>query len=153
ERATHQFVGTYFEEDGRGWVRVDGTIFFAPIYVGDPGAKGAKPDDKVVMEMVRFPSPGVDGEAVLTELLGPRGAPGVDTLSIIREFGLPDAFYTDAIEEARQTVHRFDETDRSGRTDFTQETIVTIDPPDAHDFDDAIHVREISGGKWQLGVH
>ena len=54
-------------------------------------AQGARPDDKVVFEMVRFPSPVHDGEGVIIEVLGPRGKPGVDTLSIIREFNLPDA--------------------------------------------------------------
>ena len=92
ERATRQFVGTYFERDGQGLVRVDGTVFSHSIYVGDPGAKGAKPDDKVVLEMIRFPTPEERGEGVLTEVLGPRGKPGVDTLSIIREFELPDPF-------------------------------------------------------------
>src|SRR5437899_2424948 len=85
ERATRQFVGTYFERDGQGLVRVDGTVFSHSIYVGDPGAKGAKPDDKVVLEMIRFPTPEERGEGVITEVLGPRGKPGVDTLSIIRE--------------------------------------------------------------------
>src|SRR5207244_12923608 len=85
ERATRQFVGTYFERDGDGYVRVDGTVFSHSIYVGDPGAKGAKPDDKVVIEMLRFPSPEERGEGVISELLGPRGKPGVDLLSIIRE--------------------------------------------------------------------
>ena len=153
ERATHQFVGTYFEESGRGYVRVDGTIFVDPIYVGDPGAKGATPGDKVVIEMVRFPSAGMPGEAVLTELLGPRGTPGVDTLSIIREFGLPDRFYDDALDEARESARKFDETDFRGRRDFTGETIVTIDPKDARDFDDAVHVHRLEGGGWQIGVH
>ena len=86
ERATRQFVGTYFERDGQGFVRVDGTVFSHSIYVGDPGAKGAKPDDKVVIEMLRFPTPEDRGEGVITEVLGPRGQPGVDTLSIIRAF-------------------------------------------------------------------
>src|SRR5207253_1252894 len=101
ERATRQFVGTYFEREGQGYVRVDGTVFSHSIYVGDPGAKGAKPEDKVVIEMLRFPSPEDRGEGVITEILGPRGKPGVDTLSIIREFGLPDKFPTEALEEAR----------------------------------------------------
>ncbi len=201
ERATHQFVGSYFEEAGHGWVRVDGTIFLQPISVGDPGAKRAKPGDKVVIEMVRFPASGMSGEAVLTELLGPRGAAGVDTLGIIREFGLPDKFHDDALEEARERAREFEaevgkfEQDACGvagvessspqpssthgatggsktrsqppdsplsthhslldtaRHDFTGETIITIDPTDARDFDDAVHVHRLDGGNWVLGVH
>ncbi len=70
-------------------MQIDGTLFTRPILLGDPGAKNAQPDDKVVFEMVRFPSHTHDGEGVITEVLGPRGTPGVDTLSIIREYNLP----------------------------------------------------------------
>src|SRR5436309_2538126 len=101
ERARRQFVGTYFERDGQGLVRVDGTVFSHSIYVGDPGAKGARHEDKVVFEMLRFPSQEDRGEGVIAEILGPHGQPGVDTLSIIREFDLPDRFPPDVLDEAR----------------------------------------------------
>ena len=83
------FVGTYFERDGVGLVRVDGNVFSHSVEVGDPGAKGARAGDKVVFEMVRFPTIEDRGEGVLTEVLGPNGQPGVDTLSVIRAYGLP----------------------------------------------------------------
>jgi len=102
DRATPQFVGNYFARQGQGLVRVDGTVFSHSIYVGDPGAKGARPDDKVVIEMLRFPGPEDRGEGVITEILGPRGKPGVDTLSIIRASGLPDQFPPPALEDARR---------------------------------------------------
>ncbi len=154
ERATRQFVGTYFERDGQGYVRVDGTVFSHSIYVGDPGAKGARPEDKVVLEMLRFPTPEDRGEGVLTEVLGPRGQPGVDTLSIIREFGLPDAFPEDVREEARQAAALFQEEDLDGREDFTSELVITIDPVDARDFDDAVSLKHDSRTKhWLLGVY
>lgn len=154
ERATHQFVGTYFEADGEGYVRVDGTTFNEPIYVGDPGAKGARENDKVVFEMIRFPAPAMRGEGVLTDVLGPRGEPGVDTLSIIRAFELPDEFPPDVLEEARGQADAFDENDLDGREDLTNETIITIDPVDARDFDDAISLTYDGHKKhWLLGVH
>src|SRR5947209_834215 len=102
ERATRQFVGTYHERGGEGLVRIDGGVFPHSIYVGDPGAKGAAPDDKVVVEMLRFPRLDERGEGVITEVLGPRGAPGVDTLSIIRAFDLPDEFPEDVLAAARE---------------------------------------------------
>ncbi len=101
-RASGLFVGTYFEDGGAGFVRVDGTTIHDPIYVGDPGAKGAKPGDKVAMEMVRYPTPYLEGEGVITEILGPRGQPGVDTLSIIRAFNIPDTFDDDVLDDARR---------------------------------------------------
>jgi ribonuclease R len=159
ERQTRQFVGTYFESDGSAFVQIDGKLFAQPIFVGDPGAKNARPDDKVFVEMIRFPSPLHDGEGVIIEVLGPQGQPGVDTLSIIREFNLPEEFAKDALDEARQEAARFDES-MADRLDLTGESIVTIDPVDARDFDDAISLEKLpdpaggnAGGHWRLGVH
>jgi ribonuclease R len=154
ERATRQFVGTYHEREGMGLVRVDGTVFSHSIYVGDPGAKGARSEDKVVFEMLRFPTLEDRGEGVITEILGPRGQPGVDTLSVIRTFSLPDRFPADVLEEARQAAAAFRETDLDGREDFTADTVITIDPADARDFDDAVSLVVDSRSKhWLLGVH
>ncbi|NLE37379.1 MAG: ribonuclease R [Pirellulaceae bacterium] len=152
-RQTHQFVGTYFESRGVGCVRVDGPMFAQPISVGDPGAKNVRDDDKVVIDMVRFPTEFREGEGVITEVLGPLGKPGVDTLSIIREFDLPDEFAEDALAQAHQQAESFDETIPADRKDLTGETIITIDPPDARDFDDAISLVRLDGGHWLLGVH
>jgi ribonuclease R len=154
ERATQQFVGRYFERDGQGLVRVDGTVFSRSVYVGDPGAKGAKAGDQVVIEMLRFPSPDERGEGVIIEVLGPRGEPGVDTLSIIRTFGIPDEFPKEVLAEAREIAKHFDENDLTDREDFTRECVITIDPVDAKDFDDAISLRrERKNGHWCLTVH
>jgi ribonuclease R len=153
ERATNRFVGVYFEQAGMGLVQVDGSIFTTPIYVGDPGAKGARADDKVLIEMVRFPSHVRDGEGVIVEVLGPRGEPGVDTMSIIYEFNLPGEFAEDALDEARKQAEKFDESVARGRRDVTDQTIVTIDPVDARDFDDAISLERTEKGHWLLGVH
>jgi ribonuclease R len=153
ERQTNQFVGTYYEHGGYGLVQIDGPLFARPIHVGDPGAAGVVPDDKVVVEMVRFPSPLRAGEGVITDVLGPRGKPGVDTLAIIHEFGLPGEFAEDALQEARDQVATFDETDLGDRYDATGETVLTIDPVDARDFDDAISLERLDNGHWRLGVH
>jgi ribonuclease R len=153
QRETHRFVGTYFEDRGVGYVQIDGKLFAEPISVGDPGAKNVQPDDKVVIEMVRFPTPLREGEGVIEEVLGPAGRPGVDTLSIIRQFGLPDAFAADALEEARQQADALTEDLPPERLDLSGETIVTIDPIDARDFDDAISLVQQDNGHWLLGVH
>lgn len=152
ERDTHRFVGVYDQREGSGYVRIDGKIFAEPISVGDAGAKGAQPGDKVVIEMVRFPTHVHEGEAVIVEVLGARGQPGVDTLSIIHEFGLPTDFPDDVLDDARAQAEAFDES-LDGRMDLTHETIITIDPVDARDFDDAISLVELPNGHWRLGVH
>ncbi len=154
ERSTHTFVGTYFEREGEGLVRVDGTVFSHSISVGDPGAKGVQVNDKVVIEMLRFPTVNDRGEAVIIEVLGPRGKPGVDTLTIMRTFNLPDEFPPDALEEARLAAERFSEANLEGREDLTELLTITIDPIDARDFDDAVSVAaDPQSGHWQLGVH
>lgn len=153
ERDTHRFVGVYFEQTGMGFVQVDGKVFDQAVYVGDAGAKDARRGDKVVVEMVHFPSHTRTGEAVIVEVLGPRGTPGVDTLSIIREYNLPDDFPEEVLESAREQAERFNEEIVDDRQDFTTDTVVTIDPFDARDFDDAISLTRLDNGHWQLGVH
>ena len=152
-RRTTRFVGGYFEAAGSGWVRIDGTNFARPVSVGDPGAKGVRENDKVVVEMVRFPSHLRDGEGVIVEVLGAAGEAGVDTLTVIHEFALPGPFPEGALAEARRQAERFREEVPAGRRDLTDRVIVTIDPVDARDFDDAISLERIDRGHWLLGVH
>lgn len=153
ERASTTFVGTYFETQGEGYVHVDGKIFNSPIHVGDPGAKGVEPEDKVVIDILHFPSKSYLGQGVISKVLGPHGKPGVDLLSIIYEFGIPMDFPEEVLEAAREQASLFDETKLGNRRDLTNETIVTIDPADARDFDDAISLTQNERGHWVLGVH
>ncbi len=152
-RATAVFVGGYFEAGATSFVKVDGTTFNEPISVGDPGAKGARPGDKVVIEIVQYPSPDRGGEGVIIELLGPHGRPGVDTLSVIRAFNIPDTFDETELEEAREQARLFDETVIGSREDLIALLTVTIDPANARDFDDAISLARDAKGNWSLAVH
>ncbi len=152
QREKNQFVGVYSENEGQPIIRIDGAVFTEPVPVADPGAKNAMEGEKVVIEMLRFPTHYQPGEGVIVEVLGARGAPGVDTLSIVREFGLPERFPTDAMDTARAQAAAFDEA-IGDRRDLTGETIITIDPKDARDFDDAISLEQLDNGHWRLGVH
>ncbi|MEZ6047842.1 MAG: hypothetical protein R3C11_20155 [Planctomycetaceae bacterium] len=145
-RETNTFVGTYKEDSGNGWVKVDGNIFHEWIYVGDPGAKGVQPGDSVVIEMIRFPSHQAEGEAVIVKVLGPRGEPGVDLQLVMYEYGLPLEFPDAVLEAASQEAENFDEDLIGDRLDLRQETIITIDPKEARDFDDAISLRKNDAG-------
>jgi ribonuclease R len=152
QRNTHRFVGVYDQRGGEGFVAIDGRVFGEPIAVGDASARNCRVGDKVVIEMVRFPSHAHRGEGVVVEVLGPRGEPGVDTLSIIREYDLPGEFPEDVVDDARRQADKFDES-LDGRHDFTGDTVVTIDPVDARDFDDAISLEQQPSGHWLLAVH
>lgn len=158
ERRTHRFVGTYHERGEVGLVAIDGNQFEGSVLVGDASARAARVGDKVVVEMVRFPGPVRQGsfqpgEAVIVEVLGDRGKPGVDTLTIIAEYGLPGGFSQPVLDEARRQADQFDESIGSDRRDFTDTTVVTIDPKTARDFDDAISLERTGAGNWLLGVH
>ncbi len=152
ERRTNRFVGTYRENSGFGFVIVDGGVFESGVMVGDAGAKSCRVGDVVVIEMANFPSPHQPGEGVIVEVLGDRGKPGVDTITVIREFDLPEEFPEAVLQAARDQAEDFDE-EIGDRTDFTGETVITIDPKTARDFDDAISLKKIENDHWLLGVH
>lgn len=153
-RGLNRFVGELLQQ-GKRWVIVpEGNVLHVPILVGDPGAKGAKPGDQVVVELTQYPRTGVDARGVVVKVLGPNGDPGVDTQSIIEQYGLPAEFPVACLDEARRMVSEYDEsTALAGREDLTKLTTITIDPVDARDFDDAISLVQQADGLVELGVH
>jgi len=153
ERGQERFVGTVLKEGGTYIVRPDGGVLLRDFAVPDASSAGARPKDKVVFEVVTYGLKDEPGQAVITEVLGHRGDPGVDTLAVIRQFELPDEFSEAALEEARRAAGRIDEQALRGRRDLTGETVITIDPEDARDFDDAISLQTHDDGSVTLGVH
>lgn len=152
-RRTNRFVGTYSVNQGAGCVTVDGGQFAQSVLVGDATAKGVHPDDKVVIEMIRFPSQHDYGQAVIVEVLGKFGQPNLDTLMIMRQYDLPEQFPEEVVQESRDQAAAFQAEVQPPRRDLSLETIITIDPIDARDFDDAISLKRIENGHWRLGVH
>lgn len=153
ERARVTFVGRYAEVAGQAVVELQGRSLPGTVSVGDPGAKGAKPGDMVVVDIVQFPTDRDNGQGVISQVLGDRGQAGVDTQTVIVNHGLPTEFPEAALEEAREQAATFDPQDLNGREDLTREVILTIDPTDARDFDDAISLNKSKDGHWHLGVH
>jgi ribonuclease R len=116
-------------------------------------AATARRGDKVVVRLDNWESRHVNPEGEIIEVLGAKDAPGVDMLSIIRKYHLPMEFPRPVIEEAEQIPETVAEEMFEGREDLRNKFIVTIDPDDARDFDDAIDVERVAGGGWKLGVH
>src|SRR2546423_14715799 len=108
--------------------------------------------DKVVVRLEPWESRHVNPEGEIIEVLGPASAPGVDMLSIIRRHHLPTNFPKGVLDEANQIPEKVDSHQLEGREDLRKEFIVTIDPDDARDFDDAVQVERTKSG-WRLGVH
>lgn len=95
-----------------------------------------------------------DGQTVeLTELLGDEDEVGVDILSIIRAYNLYEEFPKAVESEAKEVVTEITAEDIEGRLDLRGKTIITIDPVDAKDLDDAVHLEKLANGMWELGVH
>lgn len=152
-QASRQFVGSYFEQEGQGFVKVVGTQFRTPIWVGDAGAKGVFPEDKVVIEIMHMPTKHQYGEGVITKVLGARGTPEVETMGVIHEFDIPHEFPKDVLQNATEIAAAVGDEIPADRTDLTETLIVTIDPKSARDFDDAISLSRNEKGTWDLGVH
>ncbi|HUU82742.1 MAG TPA: ribonuclease R [Phycisphaerae bacterium] len=154
KRGQSRFVGELCRELQRWFVRPDGNTLHAPIFVGDSGAKGARAGDQVVVEIVEYPSERRDARGVITKVLGKRGAPGVDTLSIIYQYQFPQEFPQEVRDQAGRAVASYNAEEAArGRDDLRDLTIITIDPDDARDFDDAISVTQLKKGRLELGVH
>src|SRR5437867_12603329 len=108
--------------------------------------------DKVVVRLEAWESRHVNPEGEIIEVLGPASAPGVDMLSIVRKYHLPTEFPREVSDEAEGISERINARQLEGREDLRKDFIVTIDPDDARDFNDAIQVEKTNSG-WRLGVH
>ena len=107
----------------------------------------------VNVEMTRFPRGGVAPAGRVIEILGHPGDFGVDVEILIRKHHLPHEFSSDVLAEAADAAHPVGDVERAGRRDFRDLPIVTIDGETARDFDDAVYVKRLENGNWQLQVH
>jgi len=153
ERAQNKFVGTLLKQLD-GWiVQPDGTALTEPVSVDDVAAKNAREKDKVVVEILSYPTEKYLGRGVIIEVLGRAGQYESEIKSIIRQYHLPDEFDADCLEQARRAAAEFNPEHIGSRDDITEKLIITIDPPDAKDFDDAISLERNRKDNWVLGVH
>ena len=161
ERAHDTIVGTLQRSRNFYYVVPDDPRFVHDIYVRpvagarerQRSAADGTVGDKVVVRLDDWQSRHVNPEGEIIEVLGPASAPGIDVLSIIRKYHLPTQFPSDVLEQAERIPQTVDAQQIAGREDLRNQFIVTIDPDDARDFDDAINVEKLAQGGWQLGVH
>jgi ribonuclease R len=154
ERSQKKFVGTLAKNGSEWTVMPDGNTLTEPILAPDAASRHIKPGTKVVIELTSYPDRQARATGVITEVLGKAGEKDVDLRSVIVQHNLPGPFPEEVKAQARQSLDTFDpETERKERVDLTQEVICTIDPDDAKDYDDAISLRQLDSGYWELGVH
>jgi ribonuclease R len=154
QRTQKRFVGSLIKKGVEWMVLPDGNTFTEPIMTPDAAARHIKPGTKVVVELTSFPTGFERAVGVIVEALGAAGEKDVDLKAVIVQHNLPDKFPQEVLDQARQSIDNFNpEEERKRRLDLTEEVICTIDPDDAKDYDDAISLRQLPSGLWELGVH
>ena len=159
QRSDKKYVGVLERRGKQHIVHTDGNAIGEPVLIRDAQAKNAKPGDKVVIDLIAYPDEDTRAEGVILEVLGDAGEPDVETQAIIRAFGLAEKFDDAVLQDARDAARKLDEHDLGGREDLRDTLVITIDPPDAKDYDDAISLSKLDPGRetddaaWELGVH
>lgn len=148
-------VGTYEQSRNYGFVVPDNRkVCAADIFIAKDNGGGARDGQKVVAQITaeakeeERKSP----EGKVTEILGDADEPGIDILSIVRSYELPDSFSERELRQADRAAKDVSEADSAGRMDLRQMQMVTIDGDDAKDLDDAVSLS-VEEGVWELGVH
>ncbi len=130
-----------------------------------PGAKGARVNDRVVMRFVRWDNPRLAPEGEITDVIGPADDPSLDTLAVMKQYDLPEAFPPKVVAEAERVGARLGAPEGKiapkgkgaakplKRLDLRRKFIFTCDPESARDYDDALSLETDKAGNRVLGVH
>ena len=149
ERSPRDIVGTLAGVGRFSCVVPMNPAYHRDFYVAD--TKGAREGDRVVMRFVRWENRHVAPEGEITEIIGPADKPSLDTVAVMKQYGLPEAFPEDAVAEAERIESVPD--DAKKRIDLGGKFIFTCDPAEARDFDDALSLERDREGRRVLGVH
>lgn len=153
ERVHKNIVGTYEDNKGYGFVIPDDQKIKSDIFVSRNQNLGARTGDKVVIEVTKWAENRRNPEGKIIEILGQSGEPGVDIKAVIRSYNLHESFNHRALDEADAISSEVSEEEIKLRADYRNEKVFTIDGKDAKDLDDAVHIKRLSNGNFELGVH
>lgn len=151
ERGINELVGTYFTCKSGGFVSPDERKYYNNIFI--PFGKGvrAKAGDKVVCKILAYPKK-QNPEGIITKVLGRQFNKDAELKSILFNYKLPEGFPKEVWDSA-QSLSAPTEKDFQGRKDYRNLLTMTIDGEDAKDFDDAISIKKLRNGKYELSVH
>lgn len=154
EHTIKTIVGTFERQANReyGFVVTD-SKFMEDVFIPGGSTRKAKPGQKVVAELTSYGGDGRKPEGKIVEVLGKEGDKGVDVLSVIRGFGIPEEFSEEIQEYVKSVPKNTKGENLEGRLDLRNELMVTIDGADSKDLDDAVSLQRIEDGKVVLGVH
>ena len=153
ERGNTKIIGVYEDSKNFGFVIAEDTRISQDIFISKKDRNGAKDGDVVVVEITKWPEKRRSPEGVVKEVLGQKGDKGLDILTIIKKYGLPEEFppkvqaFTAGIDEEIPLK------EYKRRKDLRDVRMVTIDGEDAKDLDDAVSIERLDNGRYRLGVH
>ena len=153
EKAPQIFIGTLEIQKHFAFLLTDNKILANDIFIPKEKLKGAKNGDKAIVQITSWPERAKNPYGEVIDILGTSGENNTEMHAILAEFGLPYS-YPQTVEKA---ANKIDDTiypdEIKRREDFRSITTFTIDPKDAKDFDDALSVRHLKNGLWEVGVH
>ncbi|MGI9527267.1 MAG: RNB domain-containing ribonuclease, partial [Weeksellaceae bacterium] len=155
QRNKLQFVGILqIEKDGKyGFVNVDQTSLHVDIFIGKKYLEGIPNGYKVVAEIIDWPDDADSPFGKIIDVLGEPGEHNVEMHAILAEYGLPADFPEEVEAAANALDTSIKPEEIAKRRDMREVTTFTIDPADAKDFDDALSIRKLENGNWEIGVH
>lgn len=154
ERGQQRIVGTFEAgSKGYGFVVADDKKIAKDIFISRDNTKGAVTGHKVVVEITDYGEDRRNPEGKVIEILGHVNDPGVDILSVIRRYELAVEFPEEVYAEIEHLGTEVAEEDKKGREDLRGLLTITIDGEDAKDLDDAISLKKLGNGNFELGVH
>lgn len=151
EKVNRQVVGIVKKDEIGTFVEAD--RFTKPIYIQPKDLKGAEVNDLVVTEITYQPSSKEGLQGKVNEILGKSDDKAILEQAIIKDFNLPTEYSKEALNQCEYIGDKISEEDKKGRLDLTKETIFTIDGADARDLDDAVSIKKLDDGTFELGVH
>ena len=153
EEENDSIVGIYKKSRNFGFVVPNDKTLGEDIYIPKKKCAGAKNNQVVVVKIDKKSDKDKRPEGTIIEILGKMDEAGVDMLSLIKEYKIPNEFPQPVIDEALQISQTIDEKNIAQRVDLRNEEIFTIDGEDAKDLDDAVNVKKNDDGTYTLGVH
>lgn len=153
ERKLTRFVGTLIVQKHFAFLEMDSKILANDIFIPANKLKGGKTGDKALVEIIEWPSKAKNPVGEVIDILGVAGSNNAEMHAILAEFGLPYKYPEEVEAEAEKISDVITEEEIARREDFRKVTTLTIDPRDAKDFDDALSIRQLKNGNWEVGVH
>ena len=153
ERANDTFVGTLEVAKSYAFLVTENRTLANDIFIPKDKLKGGKTGDKAIVKITEWPDKAKNPIGQVIDILGKAGDNTTEMHAILAEFGLPYV-YPKAVETAADKIPaEITPEEIAKREDFRKVTTFTIDPKDAKDFDDALSIRSIKNGLWEVGVH